>query len=67
MTLTRSYVCLAFKLNGDIEGLVKEWVENKALEYDLYKKVNSGDKETILSLLVKEPIKKALSVELVGI
>ena len=55
------------KLNGDIEGLVKEWVENKALEYDLYKKINSGDKETILSLLVKEPIKKALSVELVGI
>ena len=55
------------KLNGDIEGLVKEWIENKALEYDLYKKINSGDKETILSLLVKEPIKKALSVELVGI
>lgn len=55
------------KLNGDIEGLVKEWIENKALGYDLYKKINSGDKETILSLLVKEPIKKALSVELVGI
>ena len=55
------------KLNGDIEGLIKEWIENKALEYDLYKKINSGDKETILSLLVKEPIKKALSVELVGI
>ena len=55
------------KMNGDIEGLVKEWIENKALEYDLYKKINSGDKETILSLLVQEPIKKALSVELVGI
>lgn len=55
------------KLNGDIEGLVKEWVENKALEYDLYKKINSGDKETILSLLVQEPTKKALSVELVEI
>ena len=55
------------KLNGDIEGLVKEWLGNKALEYDLYKKINSGDKETILSLLVQEPIKKALSVELVEI
>lgn len=55
------------KLNGDIEGLVKEWVENKALEYDLYKKIISRDKETIISLLVQEPIKKAISVELVGI
>ena len=55
------------KLNGDIEGLVKEWVENRALEYENYKKIISGDKETIISLWLQEPIKKALSVELVGI
>ena len=55
------------KLNGDIEGLVKEWVENRALEYEIYKKIISGDKETIISLWLQEPIKKALSVELVGI
>lgn len=52
------------KLNGDIEGLVKEWVENRALEYDLYKRIILGDKETIISLCLQEPIKKALSVEL---
>lgn len=52
------------KLNGDIEGLVKEWVENRALEYDLYKRIILGDKETIISLCLQEPIKKAISVEL---
>lgn len=55
------------KLNRDIEGLAKELIENKLLEYEFYKKVISGDKETIISLWLKEPIKKAINVEFIGI
>ena len=51
------------KLNGDIVGLVKEWIENRGLDYELYKKIISGDKKTIISLFLQELIKKALSVE----
>lgn len=51
------------KLNGDIVGLVKEWLENRGLDYELYKKIISGDKKTIISLFLQELIKKALSVE----
>ena len=51
------------KLNGDIVGLVKEWLENRGLDYELYKKIISGDKKTIISLFIQELIKKALSVE----
>ena len=56
---------ITVKFNGDIEELSKKILDNEFSDYENYKKFVSGDKELISNFWLKEPLKNAISIEMV--